>query len=87
MLPVEVEHALHDLHPRVDRHITRDRVRRYFAALADTPAPSTAAAVMRGPVLRHMLQEDGAFAGGRLHWSMARIRFTSSHRDRRRALA
>lgn len=68
MLPIEVEHALHDLRPRVDRHITRDRVRRYFAALADTPAPSTAAAVMRGPVLRQMLQGDGAFAGGRLHW-------------------
>ncbi|MBN9070193.1 MAG: M20/M25/M40 family metallo-hydrolase [Rhizobiales bacterium] len=53
------------LRPMVDRHITRDRVERYLKAISDTPAPSTAASAMRAPVLRALLDEDGAL-GGRL---------------------
>jgi len=59
--------ALHALQPDVDHTITRERVRDYLRALADTPAPSTAAAAMRVPVLRRLLQQDGAFESGRLH--------------------
>jgi hypothetical protein len=54
------------LRPLVDAHITPDRVLRYLSALADTPAPSTAASAMRAPVLRSLLQADGAFTGTRL---------------------
>ena len=59
--------ALHALQPDVDRTITRERVRDYVKALADTPAPSTAAAAMRIPVLRRLLRQDGALESGRLH--------------------
>jgi hypothetical protein len=61
-----LEEALSALRPLVDRHVTRERVRRYVSALVDTPAPSTAAAAMRVPVLRRLLDADGAFAGSRL---------------------
>lgn len=61
-----LEDALDALRPLADRHVTRERVRRYVSALVDTPAPSTAAAVMRVPVLRRLLEGDGAFEGGRL---------------------
>jgi len=47
------------LRPAVDRHITAERVARYLRAIADTPAPSTAASAMRGPILRKLLDEDG----------------------------
>lgn len=59
--------ALRALRPDVDRHVTRERVRRYLTALADTPAASTMASAIRTPILRQMLAQDGAFAGGRLH--------------------
>ncbi len=59
--------ALHALRTEVDRHVTRVRVRRYLSALVDTPAPSTFAGAMRVPVLRRLLDEDGALEGGRLH--------------------
>lgn len=59
--------ALAALKGEVDRHITRGRVRRYLSALVDTPAPSTLAAAMRVPVLRRLLDEDGALGEGRLH--------------------
>ena len=59
--------ALQALQPDVDRTVTRERVRRYLSALVDTPAPSTAASAMRVPVLRNLLDEDGAFAQSRLH--------------------
>ena len=62
-----LERSLRELRPAVERYVTRDRVRRYVAALADTPAPSTAACAIRLPVLRRLLQEDGAFDGGRFH--------------------
>jgi hypothetical protein len=61
-----LEAALSALRPRVDRHVTRDRVRRYLSAFVDTPAPSTAAAAMRVPVLSRLLAADGAFDTGRL---------------------
>ena len=51
------------LRPLVDAHITPDRVLRYLIALADTPAPSTAASALRGPVLRDLLQADGVRFG------------------------
>ena len=54
---------MRELRPAVDRHVTRDRVRRYLAALVDAPAPSTAAAAFRAPVLRRLLDEDGALDG------------------------
>jgi len=62
-----LERTLRALRPEVERHITRERIRRYLAALADTPAPSTAASALRTPVLRQLLREDAAFADGRLH--------------------
>ena len=62
----QLREALRALQPEVDRGITRERTRDYLQALVDTPAPSTAAAAMRVPVLRRLLDRDGAFAGGRL---------------------
>jgi hypothetical protein len=61
-----LEAAMNALRSRVDRHVTRDRVRRYLSALVDAPAPSTAAAAMRVPVLNTLLASDGAFNTGRL---------------------
>ena len=63
----ELVPALHVLQEDVDRHVTRERVRRYLSALVDTPAPSTLAAAMRVPVLRRLLADDGALDSGRLH--------------------
>lgn len=59
--------ALHALREDVDRHVTRERVRRYLSALIDTPAPSTFAAAMRFPVLHRLLAEDGVLDDGSLH--------------------
>jgi hypothetical protein len=61
-----LEQALSGLTPLVDRYVTRDRVRRYIMALASTPAPSTAATAMRLPVLKKLLEDDGAFLNGKL---------------------
>jgi hypothetical protein len=63
---MSLEPALAALRPLVDRHVTRDRVRRYLWALVDTPAPSTAAGAMRVPVLNRLLAADRAFDSGRL---------------------
>ena len=63
---MSLEAALIALRPRVDRHVTSDRVRRYLSALVDTPAPSTAAGAMRVPILNRLLAADGAFDSGRL---------------------
>ena len=54
------------LRPRVEAYITRDRVRRYLIALSDAPAPSTFAAAMRVPVLRRLMDADGALSSDRL---------------------
>jgi hypothetical protein len=62
-----LERALSNLRPLVDKYVTRDRVRKYLAALIDVPAPSTAAAAMRVPVLKRLLEADSAFDGERLH--------------------
>ena len=48
------------LRPIVDEHITGERVARYLKAIAETPAPSTAASIMRGPVLQELLEADNA---------------------------
>lgn len=56
---------MEELRKAVDSHITVARVERYLTAIADMPAPSTAASAMRGPVLRDLLQADGAL-GDRL---------------------
>lgn len=56
--------ALHALREDVDRHVTRERVRRYLSALVDRPAPSTMAAALRVPVLRRLFEEDGALKDG-----------------------
>ena len=54
---ISLEAALSALRPLVDRHVTRERVRRYLSALVDTPAPSTAAGAMRVPVLKRLLAD------------------------------
>jgi putative aminopeptidase FrvX len=56
----DLRSKLKALQPAVDRHITRERLVRYLKAIADTPAPSTAASAIRGPVLRELLRQDGA---------------------------
>ena len=68
-----LDRTLHALHADVERHITRERVRRYLSALVDTPAPSTFAGAMRVPVLRRLLDEDGALGDGlHLHGDFGR---------------
>ncbi|MDQ0392924.1 hypothetical protein [Labrys monachus] len=51
------------IRPAVDAHITAERVARYLVAIAETPAPSTAASAMRVPVLRELLRADGVRPG------------------------
>jgi hypothetical protein len=63
----DLQRALDAMQPEVERHVTRERVRRYLAALVDQPAPSTAASAMRLPVLRRLLREDGVLDGTSLH--------------------
>jgi putative aminopeptidase FrvX len=48
------------LRPIVEEHITVERMTRYLRAIAETPAPSTAASIMRGPVLHELLEADNA---------------------------
>lgn len=52
------------LRPLVDAHVTAERVERYVTAVADMPAPSTAAAALRLPVLRDLLAADGVLDDG-----------------------
>ena len=62
----QVERALRrcdDIRATVDAHVTPDRMLRYLRALSDTPAPSGAASLMRTPVLRSLLSEDGSLSG------------------------
>lgn len=58
--------AVEALRPMVDAYVTKDRVRRYVSALADTPAASTAASAFRLPVLKALLEEDRALGDSRL---------------------
>lgn len=53
------------LRPAIEAHVTRERMLRYVKALSETPAPSGAAALMRAPVLKELLGQDGVL-GGRL---------------------
>ena len=62
----KLSEKLSDIRPAVDAYITPDRVARYLTAIADTPAPSTAASAMRAPVLRDLLNNDGALADTKL---------------------
>lgn len=59
-----LEEDIGRLQPAVDRYITGERVARYLKAIADSPAFSTAASAMRGPVLRELLEADGALTTG-----------------------
>jgi hypothetical protein len=56
------------LDEEVERHITRERVRRYLSALVSTPAPSTIAGPMRAPLLQRLLADDGVSATDRVHF-------------------
>ncbi|SFQ03549.1 M20/M25/M40 family metallo-hydrolase [Tranquillimonas alkanivorans] len=65
---VQVERALRrcdEIRALVEAHVTPERMLRYVRALSDAPAPSGVASLMRTPVLRALLEEDGAL-GGRL---------------------
>ena len=55
------------LQRHVDEHVTLERIRHYTFAIADTPAPSTAAAAMRTPVLKRLLADDHALGQHGLH--------------------
>ncbi|MEW9804685.1 hypothetical protein [Mesorhizobium marinum] len=59
-LLAKLEPDIERLRPLVDSYITGERIARYLKVLADTPAPSTAASAMRAPVLRELLEGDGA---------------------------
>ncbi len=56
----QLDAAIQKLRPIVDGHITSNRIARYLTAIAEAPAPSTAASIMRGPVLRELLEADVA---------------------------
>lgn len=54
------------VHEQVKTYCTAERLERFLQALTDTPAPSGAASLMRAPVLRMLLEEDGALDSGGL---------------------
>lgn len=60
---LKLDAEIEKLRPIVDEYITSERVARYLKAIAETPAPSTAASIMRGPVLRDLLEADNALNG------------------------
>ena len=51
---------------RVETWCERERLMRYLRALADTPAPSGISSLMRTPVLRGLLEQDGSLEGDSL---------------------
>jgi len=58
----QVERALDRcdaIRAQVESYCEPDRLMRYLRALADTPAPSGVSSLMRTPVLRSLLEEDG----------------------------
>jgi putative aminopeptidase FrvX len=55
-----LDRQLETLHPLVDELVTRERVWQAVAALAETPAPSSAATAFRGDVLRAVLGDRPA---------------------------
>jgi hypothetical protein len=58
------------LQPLVDSHITVERLRHYVTSLSAVASPSTAASVLRGPILRDLLQETNAFENDHLHFHL-----------------
>ena len=56
------------LQPLVDSHITVERIRRYVDSIASIASPSTAASVLRGPILRELLRETKALENENLHF-------------------
>lgn len=56
------------MQPNVDAYITTERIRRYLHAIADMPAPSTAASAFRTPLLGRLLCDDAALDDPRLHF-------------------
>lgn len=68
MVSMNAAHRTVDaLQPDIDAYITMERIRRYLHAIADMPAPSTAASAFRTPLLRKLLSDDRAFDDPRLH--------------------
>ena len=63
---MSLEAALSALRPRVDRHVTSDRVRRYLSALWTRLRRQPRQARLRVPVLKRLLAADGAFDTGRV---------------------
>ena len=66
----QITARLQALQPLVDAHITVERMRRYVASISSIASPSTAASVLRGPVLRQLLQETNAFEKDNLHFHL-----------------
>jgi putative aminopeptidase FrvX len=58
------------LRPLVDSHITVERIRRYVASISSVASPSTAASLLRGPILRELLQETKALENDNLHFHL-----------------
>jgi len=56
------------LRPLVDSHITVERLRHYITSISSVASPSTAASVLRGPILRQLLQETKALGNENLHF-------------------
>lgn len=59
---------LANLRPLVDSHITVERLRHYITSISSIAPPSTAASVLRGPILRQLLQEAKALDNDNLHF-------------------
>src|SRR5215469_3275972 len=59
---------LETLRPLVDTHITAERLRHYVASISSVAAPSTAASVLRGPILRELLRETKDLGNNKLYF-------------------
>jgi putative aminopeptidase FrvX len=58
------------LQPLVDAHITVERIRHYVTSISSVASPSTAASVLRGPILRELLQEAPILENHSLHFHL-----------------
>src|ERR1700753_1545809 len=61
---------LANLRPLVDSHITVERLRHYITSISSVAPPSTAASVLRGPILRQLLLEAKALGNDNLHFHL-----------------
>jgi hypothetical protein len=61
---------LEALRPLVDAHITAERLRHYVASISSVAPPSTAASVLRGPILRELLRETKDLENNRLYFHL-----------------